>query len=107
MNPLEVAWLVLDNPSVPGEVITVQAGAEKYAVVYTDANLAAAFLYDLSDPALGISTLETWVLKDAFLTAAALIGATRVLFDYRRGAHDATSAPLEGLQGFVRERIGR
>jgi hypothetical protein len=106
MNPLEATWLVFENRAHPGELVTLQAGAEKYALVYTDAALAGAFLADLNDPDLHTSSLETWVLKDAFLTAAALIGATRVLFDYQRGMHDATSAPLEGLQGFVRDHIG-
>ena len=104
-NPLEWPWLVIFNQAVPGELVTIQTSADKYALIFTDARLAAAFLRDLNDPNLQISSLETWVLKDAFLTAAGLIGATRVMFDYKAGQHDAVSAPLEGLTSFARQRL--
>ena len=101
-NPLETHWLVIVNQAIAGELVTLQSGRDKYALVFTDSSLAAAFL---RDPDLHLSSLETWVLKDAFLTAAGLIGATRVMFDYRAGQHDALSAPLGGLRGFVTERL--
>ena len=104
-NPLETHWLVIFNAAVPGELVTIQTSTDKYALVYTDSSLADTFLRDLNDPNLQTSSLETWVLKDAFLTAAELIHATRVMFDYMAGQHDAVSAPLEGLRGFVRERL--
>ena len=104
-NPLETHWLVIFNQAVPGELVTIRSGTDKYALVFTDSSLAAVFLRDLNDPNLQPSSLETWVLKDAFLTAAGLIHATRVMFDYRAGQHDAVSAPLEGLRGFVNERL--
>lgn len=104
-NPLEAHWLVIFNAAVPGELVTIQTSADKYALVYTDSSFAASFLRDLNDSNLQVSKLETWVLKDAFLTAAGLIHATRVMFDYRIGQHDAVSAPLEGLRGFVTQRL--
>jgi hypothetical protein len=104
-NPLELPWLVIFNRAVPGELVTIQSGANKYAVVFTTSSLADSLLRDLGDPNLEVSSLETWVLKDAFLTAAGLIGATRVIFDYQSGQHDAVSAPREGLTSFVRERL--
>ena len=104
-NPLETHWLVIFNMAVPGELVTIQTSTDKYALIYTDSSLADTFLRDLNDANLQISGLETWVLKDAFLTAAGLIHATRVMFDYAAGQHDAVSAPLEGLRGFVRERL--
>ena len=104
-NPLETHWLVIFNQTVPGELVTIQSGTDKYALVFTDSSLAAVFLRDLNDPNLESSSLETWVLKDAFLTAAGLIHATRVMFDYEAGRHDALSAPLEGLRGFVSQRL--
>ena len=104
-NPLEAHWLVIFNQAVPGELVTIQTSADKYAVVFTTSSLAATFLRDLNDSNLEVSQLETWVLKDAFLTAAGLIHATQVMFDYQSGQHDAVSAPLEGLRGFVRERL--
>ena len=104
-NPITMHWLVIFNQAVAGELVTIQSGVEKYALVYTDARLAATFLRDLNDPNLELGNLETWVLKDAFLTAAGLIGATRVMFDYRAGQHQAVSAPLEGLTSFVREKL--
>ena len=104
-NPLEAHWLVIFNQAVAGELVTIQSGTDKYAVVFTTSSLAATFLRDLNDSDLEVSQLETWVLKDAFLTAAGLIHATRVMFDYQAGQHDAVSAPLEGLRGFVRERL--
>jgi hypothetical protein len=106
MNPLDAPWLIVENAREPGELLTVTAGSEKYALAFTDAALAAAFLASLEDDALRLGTLETWVMKDAFLTASRAIRATRVMFDYRRGAHNAHSAPLEGLTEYVRARIG-
>jgi hypothetical protein len=105
-NSLESVWLVIENRAQPGELVTIQSGVEKYALVFTKPESAAVFLADLNDPDLTISSLERWVLKDALLTSAALIGATRVMFDYRSGQHDAVSAPLAGLTEFVRARIG-
>lgn len=104
-NLLEAHWLVIFNRAVAGELVTIQSGVDKYAPVFTSSSLVATFLRDLNDPRLEVSRLETWVLKDTFLTAAGLIGATRVMFDYQAGQHDAVSAPLEGLRGFVLERL--
>jgi hypothetical protein len=97
--------LVIQNLETPGELVTVQAGSDKYALVFTSPEVAAVFLHDLNDEALHLSSLESWVLKESYLTAATLIGATRVMFDYRRGQHDAVSAPLPALLEFTRQRI--
>ena len=104
-NLLEAHWLVIFNQAVAGELVTIQSGIDKYALVFTSSSLAATFLRDLNDPRLEVSSLESWVLKDAYLTAAELIHATRVMFDYQAGHHDAVSASLEGLRGFVLERL--
>ena len=106
MNPLDAPWLIIENVREPGELVTVTAGAEKYALAFTDVDTAAAFLTGLEDDALKIGKLETWVLKDAFLTASNAINATRVMFDYASGLHNVQSAPLEGLTDYVRSRIG-
>ncbi len=100
-------WLVIENKVQPGELVTIQAGADKYALVFTSPETAGIFLADLHDDALVVSSLANWVLKESYLTAASLIAATRVIFDYRRGQHDAVSAPLPGLLELVRGRIGR
>ena len=105
-NPLEQPWLVVENPTQPGEVITITAGSEKYAPVFTQPDLAAAFLVGLEDPTLNLATLETWVLKESYLAASSTINVTRVMFDYARGQHNAMSAPLQGLIEFTRSRIG-
>jgi hypothetical protein len=105
-DPFAADWLVVENGAQPGELVTIQAGADKYALVFTDPETAGVFLADLHDEALIVSSLANWVLKESYLTAAGLIGATRVIFDYRRGQHDAVSAPLSGLLEFVRGRIG-
>ena len=104
-NRLESAWLVVENRLVPGEVVTVTAAGEKYALVFTAPDLSAAFLAGLEDEALGLATLETWVLKESYLTASSTLGVTRVMFDYARGKHDALSAPLEGLLELARARL--
>jgi hypothetical protein len=106
MNPLDAPWLFIENVREPGELVTVAAGSEKYALAFTDASTATEFLNGLGDNALQISALETWVMKDAFLTASRAIHATRVMFDYRLGLHHVQSAPLEGLSEYVRSKIG-
>jgi hypothetical protein len=106
MNPLDGPWLFVENLREPGELVTVTAGSEKYALAFTDAEIAAEFLNGLNDTALQIGTLETWVMKDAFLTASRAIHATRVMFNYRPGLHNVQSAPLEGLSEYVRSKIG-
>ncbi len=106
MNPLDGPWLFIENVREPGELVTVSAGSEKYALAFTDAATAAQFLNGLEDDALQIGTLETWVMKDAFLTASKAIHATRVMFDYRPGLHNVQSAPLEGLTEYVQSKIG-
>jgi hypothetical protein len=106
MNPLDAPWLFIENVREPGELVSVTAGSEKYALAFTDAAIAAEFLAGLNDDALEIGTLETWVMKDAFLTASRAIQATRVMFNYRPGLHNVQSAPLEGLTEYVRSKIG-
>ena len=106
MSPLDAPWLIVENAREPGELVTIAAGAEKYALAFTHVETAAAFLAGLEDDALQIGTLETWVLKDAFLTASRALRATRVMFDYRVGLHAPQSAPLDGLTEYVRSRIG-
>jgi hypothetical protein len=106
MNPLDGPWLFIENVREPGELVTVTAGTEKYALAFTDAAIATAFLTGLEDDALQIGRLETWVMKDAFLTASRAVHATRVMFDYRPGLHNPQSAPLEGLTEYVRSKIG-
>jgi hypothetical protein len=106
MNPLDAPWLFIENVREPGELVTVSAGSEKYALAFTDASTATEFLNGLGDDALQISALETWVMKDAFLTASRAIHATRVMFNYRPGLHNVQSTPLEGLTEYVRSKIG-
>ena len=105
-NPFDATWLIPDNPTVSGELVTLTAGETKYALVFTNADLAAVFLHGMNDPSLQIVSLESWVIKDAFLTAAKILGASRVMFDYARGQHNAQSAPLEGLIEYLKARIG-
>ncbi len=106
MNPLDGPWLLIENLLVPGELVTVTAGSQKYALAFTDAAIIAAFLKGLGDDEVRVVTLETWVMKEAFLTASRAIQATRVMFDYKPGLHNVQSAPLEGLTGYVRSKIG-
>jgi hypothetical protein len=106
MNPLDLAWLVIENTTTPGEVITIQAGHEKYALVFTDAAAAAVFLAELEDKHLQLATLATPVLKESYLQASKLLAATRVMFNYQRGHHHAQSAPLIGLIEYLKDKIG-
>jgi hypothetical protein len=105
-NPIDATWWVVDNPIVAGELITLTSGEIKYAPVFSNPWLARAFLNGMNDPSLQIASLESWVMKDAFLTAAKILGATRIMFDYTRGQHSAQSAPLEGLIELMKSRIG-
>ncbi len=97
---------MIDNPTLPDERITIQAGADKYALVFTNVAIAAVFMADLQDPTLRLESLDSWVLKETYLTTCALLGASRVVFDYQRGQHHAVSAPLEGLRLYCAEQIG-
>ncbi len=105
-NPIDSTWWIIDNPAVAGELITLTAGEIKYAVVFSNPRLALEFLRGMNDPSLKIATLEGWVMKDAFLTAANILGATRIMFDYARGQQAAQSAPLENLIDLMKSRIG-
>jgi hypothetical protein len=105
-NPLDSTWWIIDNPAVAGELITLTAGEIKYALAFSSLELALDFLRGLNDPSLRIATLEGWVMKDAFLTAAKILGATRIMFNYVRGQQTAQSAPLENLIELMKTRIG-
>jgi hypothetical protein len=105
-NPIDSTWWIVDNPTVAGELITLTAGEIKYALVFGSLESAVAFLHNMNDPSLNIATLESWVMKDAFLTAAKILGATRIMFDYARGQQSAQSAPLENLIELMKSRIG-
>jgi hypothetical protein len=105
-NPIDSTWWIIDNPAVAGELITLTAGEIKYALVFSSPPLASDFLHGMNDPSLEIVSLEGWVMKDAFLTAAKILGATRIMFDYVRGQQSAQSAPLEGLIELMKARIG-
>jgi hypothetical protein len=105
VSPLDAPWLVIENSRDPGELITLTAGGAKYALVFTRADLAASFLLGLDDQVdLTVSTLESWVLKETYLTAASVLGATHVLFDYVRGGQQAQAAPVERVAEFLRSR---
>jgi hypothetical protein len=54
---------------------------------------------------LQLTTFDTWVMKDAFLTAVTMLGVTRVMFDYVPGHQNAMSAPLETLREWVRDSL--
>jgi hypothetical protein len=105
-NPIDSSWWIVDNPVVAGELITLTAGEIKYALVFSNLELASDFLRGMNDPSLEIVTLETWVMKDTFLTAAKILGTTRVMFNYVRGQQSAQSAPLENLIELMKSRIG-
>jgi hypothetical protein len=105
VNPLEQPWLVPENPSAPDERVTIHAGGEKYAVAFTDPIKAALFLADQRDSSLILTTFDTWVMKDAFLTAVTMIKVTRVMFDYVPGNQNAMSAKLETLREWVRQGL--
>ncbi len=105
-NPLEQTWWIIDNPQVAGELITLTAGEVKYALVFSKLEVAQTFLFGLNDSSLTLVTLNSWVMKDAFLTAAKILGATRVMFDYVPGLQSAPSAALENLIELMHKRIG-
>ena len=105
-NPIEQHWWIIENPEVAGELITLAAGEIKYALVFSNLEIAQSFLTGMNDPSLKIASLQSWVIKDAFLTAAKILGVDRVLFDYVRGHHSAQSAALESLMAQVKSRIG-
>jgi hypothetical protein len=107
LNPIDSIWWIVDNPAVAGELITLTAGEVKYALVFSSSPLALDFLHGMNDPSLQIASLEGWVMKDAFLTAAKILGATRIMFDYAIGQQSAQSAPLENLIELMKARIGR
>jgi hypothetical protein len=105
-NPIDSTWWIVDNPAVAGELITLTAGEIKYALVFSSLKLATDFLRGMNDPTLQIVSLENSVMKDAFLTAAKILGATRIMFNYVRGQQSAQSAPLENLIELMKKRIG-
>ncbi len=105
-NPINSTWWIVENPTVAGELITLTAGEIKYALVFSNPRLALDFLRGMNDPSLQIATLETWVMKDALLTAAEILGASRIMFDYAPGQQSAQSAPLENLIELMKSRIG-
>jgi hypothetical protein len=105
-NPIDSTWLIVENPIVAGELMTLTAGDIKHALVFTKPEPAAVFLHGMNDPSLRIVSLESAVMKDSFLTAAKLLGATRVMFDYTSGQQIAQSAPIEGLIERIKSRIG-
>jgi hypothetical protein len=105
-NPIDSTWWIIDNPAVAGELITLTAGEIKYAPVFSQLEYALEFLNGMNDPSLQIASLESWVMKDAFLTAANILGATRIMFDYARGQQSAQSAALEHLKELMKARIG-
>jgi hypothetical protein len=102
MNVVTAIWWVIANPDAPDERITMQAGSEKYALVFLDAALAQHFLQDLQDRALVLERLEGWVLKDTYLLTLQMLGVMRVVFDYQQGKHNALSAPLGALQAQIK-----
>jgi hypothetical protein len=104
MNVVSSLWTVIANPHAPDERITMQAGAEKYALVFLDAAVAQRFLQDLQDDVLVLESLGTWVLKDTYLLTLQMLGVTRVVFDYQKGSHNALSAPLGVLQEHVKQQ---
>ncbi len=99
-------WWVISNSKAGNERITVQSGAEKYALVFTNFSTAQEFLIGLRDPDLILETLENWVLKETFLTTLHFIAVTRVMFNYQQGQHNALSAPLDLLQSHCQSQIG-
>jgi hypothetical protein len=103
MNVVADVWWVIANPDAPDERITMQSGAEKYALVFLDAALARHFLQGLHDAVLVLERLEGWVLKDTYLLTLQMLGVTRVVFDYQQGKHNALSAPLGAVQTQVRQ----
>lgn len=103
-DPITGDWIVIVNPQAPDERITMQAGAGKYALVFSNAALAQGFLQDLQDEVLLLETLQGWVLKDTYLLTLQMLGVTRVVFDYQKGKHNVLSAPLGALQERVRQR---
>lgn len=105
-NPIDSTWWIVENPTVPGELITLTSGDTKYVLVFTAPEPAAIFLHGMNDPNLQIVSLEKWPLKDAFLTAAKILGAHRIMFDYARGQQTAQSALLEGLIELMKSRFG-
>jgi hypothetical protein len=84
----------------------LQSGQEKYALVFTQKAIAQEFMRHLQDKNLQLEGLETWVLKETFLTTLMLIAVSRVMFDYVQGQHNALSAPLELLRIHCRSQIG-
>jgi hypothetical protein len=103
MNVVSSLWWVIANPNAPDERITMQAGAEKYALVFLEMHLAEHFLQGLQDEVLVLERLEGWVLKDTYLLTLQMLGVTRVVFDYQQGKHNALSAPLGALQAQIKQ----
>ncbi len=95
MNTIEAAWMYIEGQ--PGEVFSLSTGGTKHALVWTEAELVAEFLLSLEDVSLKISVLENSTLKDAYLRAAMVLGASRVLFNYKRGTHSAQVLEISEL----------
>ncbi|MFN3267159.1 MAG: DUF3234 domain-containing protein [Deinococcales bacterium] len=103
-DPISGDWIVLTNVQTPIERITMQAGSEKYALIFSDTAVAQDFLQDLQDESLVLETLTGWVLKDTYLLTLQMIGVTRVVFDYQKGKHNVLSAPLGALQERIKHK---
>jgi hypothetical protein len=105
-DPITSQWLIITNPTALDERITLQSGQEKYALIFTQPQTINEFMRDLQDPSLTTESLETWVLKETYLTTLTRLAVTRVMFDYVRGQHQALSAPLELLRSHCQSQIG-
>ena len=97
-DPISQTWFIISNRLLPDERITIASGQEKYALVFSQKATAKEFMRDLQDPDLELEALETWVLKETYLTTLTLLSVSRVMFDYVQGQHNALSAPLELLR---------
>ncbi len=105
-DPISQTWFIISNRILPDERITIQSGQEKYGLVFTQKATAKEFMRDLQDPNLELEGLETWVLKETYLTTLTLLSVSRVMFDYVQGQHNALSAPLELLRIHCQAQIG-
>lgn len=92
---LQSSWYGLEDPAAPGEHLTVSTLERRYALTWLNASGAQLFL-DKTPSAGGMrpARLETVALKESYLRAVQLLGATDLLMNYQPGGQPAMAIPL-------------